>query len=166
MIITIASLVVAVVAVVLSAAFAHRQVGEMRRANSITLAMNIFEEFRSATFKAHSATVLKRLDTNTIAPHLGLSKLPEPIRSDAYRISHFYDTLGALVAHKLVDEELIFAFMGEAIDGAWSALRPYIQGEAWLRGTEYQVYFRDLARRSHDHPASIVRKQFILRPPP
>jgi len=49
--------------------------------------------------------------------------------------------LGApLVPHNLVDNDLIFAFVGESIDKPWRVLRPYIAEEEMLRGGDYQVY--------------------------
>ncbi|MFI7413634.1 hypothetical protein ACIBU0_33760 [Streptomyces sp. NPDC049627] len=83
------------------------------------------------------------------------------------RVGLFYDDIGKLVAHGIVDERLILGAYGDAIPGTWDTLAPYICAEREKHRNLSMVYFEDLAHRAgrttmqHLHVAAGLR----ARPP-
>lgn len=88
--------------------------------------------------------------------------MPEPAKTHAITVSHFFDNLAVLVASG-IGEKLVISFMGESIDNAWLVLEPYIRRERELRDGEYQEYFEDLVVRIRKNPPHVLRKRSNLQ---
>lgn len=82
-------------------------------------------------------------------------------------VSHFYDHIGLVIAHKIVSEKLLTSFMGESAKITWDILEPFILKERELFGPktngEYQMFFEDLVARVIENPPHEIRKKLCLR---
>jgi len=128
--VSLVSVLAALAAVVVAAWQVRRSVRMVEHTNALPVISEMFNEVRSAEFRAH----LGRLATDSPGdpPDEGFGALPEPWRESAYAVSYFYDYLGALAANRIVDDRLIIAATGTHIVRTWEVLRPYIESErAW-----------------------------------
>ena len=109
------SLIIAIIALVISVAVALRQIIIAKQANALPILIDMFQEFRSAKFKQHQSYVLENLKKEH-NPEKGFRDLPESAKIHAITVSHFFDNLAVLVANGIVDEKLIISFMGESVN--------------------------------------------------
>ncbi|MDQ0600804.1 hypothetical protein QF037_005149 [Streptomyces canus] len=77
------------------------------------------------------------------------------MKRDIRRVSLFYDDVGKLVAHGVVEESLIIGSYGLNIVNMWDVLAPYIYKERILT-TKAMLYFEDLAARAKARPMESV----------
>ena len=131
--------------------------------NSVSgpILVDMFREFRNIRFKTHMDYIINVFyeRSNEFNPDMGYSKLPTKTQKSVKIVSHFFDHLGTLVAHSIIDDEPIIGYMGESIDNIWKILEPYIKAERVARPTkEYQEYFEDLVIRIRKNPPSKIRE--------
>jgi hypothetical protein len=79
----------------------------------------------------------------------GLDGLPAEGRELVRELGCFYDNMGALVAHGIVDIELVAGYLGGSIVPVWEAMRPLVEAERAARtvhydATRWQAYFENL----------------------
>jgi hypothetical protein len=80
----------------------------------------------------------------------------------------YYDNLGALVAHKIVDIEPIAGYLGGSVVDMWTALEPLVRAERNLRlsasdPARWQLYFEHLALHVHKVPPAKSRPSLPRR---
>jgi hypothetical protein len=126
------ALVASLAALVVSSLLALRQVGIMRRSNHLPVILEHFRELRASDFSQVEIGLWDHLGDHD--PSLGFRNLPEPIRTDAYRISLFYQDLGYLIDFGDVDQNLILDALGYRISETWQAVRAHVVGERVIRG--------------------------------
>jgi hypothetical protein len=140
LIIAVVALVVAVISAIISA----RELREARKANAFPAAIDLFREFRDPDFVADRRLLLRELEN--CDPETGMSGLPDGINQAAFRVSHYLDNVGVLVAHKLIDPEIAVSFLGASALSLWQALSDFIRRERELRSyADYQMHFEHLA---------------------
>jgi hypothetical protein len=138
--IAILALVVAIASAVISA----RQLREARKANAFPAAIDLFREFRDPGFVADRRLLLTELED--CDPELGMQGLPDRVRPAAFRVSHYLDNVGVLVAHRLIDPEIAGSFLGASALQLWEELKEFIRRERVLRSyPDYQMHFEHLA---------------------
>ena len=136
--------VVALVVAIFSAAISVWQLREARKANAFPAAIDLFREFRDAAFVADRRLLLSEL--SNCDPEQGMSGLPDGINQAAFRVSHYLDNVGVLVAHKLIEPEIAVSFLGASALNLWQELAPFIRRERALRSyADYQMHFEHLA---------------------
>lgn len=161
MVLNFASLVIALAALTISTRLSHRQVTTAERATLVPVVLDQFKISREASFLETQRFIREEL-TDAHAPSLGLSGLPEPLRSDIFSLTWFYDDLGKLVAHGIVSEDLILGAFGDALVRTWSPLRPYVYREREIRSSTFQAYFEDLAERARRLGPQVVHARMGL----
>jgi hypothetical protein len=135
--------VVALLVAVAAAAISYRQLREARKANAFPAAIDLFREFRDPAFVADRRLLLSQL--RGCDPEQGMSGLPARIKDAAFRVSHYLDNVGVLVAHKLIDPEIAGSFLGASALSLWHELAPFIRRERVLRSyDDYQMHFEHL----------------------
>lgn len=135
---------VALVVAIASAVISARQLREARKANAFPAAIDLFREFRDPAFVADRRLLLTELEH--CDPAQGMQGLPDGIRQAAFRVSHYLDNVGALVAHRLIDPEIAGSFLGASALQLWEALKEFIRRERVLRSyPDYQMHFEHLA---------------------
>ena len=141
---TLAIALLALVVALASAIISARQLREARKANAFPAAIDLFREFRDPAFVADRRLLLTELER--CDPTLGMQGLPDRIRGPAFRVSHYLDNVGVLVAHRLIDPEIAGSFLGASALQLWEALKEFIRRERVLRSyPDYQMHFEHLA---------------------
>ena len=81
-----------------------------------------------------------------------ITELEATYRSAVLQISHYFDLIENMLAHKLVDEDVVVPYIGAAASCWWDILAPLIERERKARqdshiepGERYQYYFERLA---------------------
>lgn len=141
---TLAIALLALVVATASAVISARQLRESRKANAFPAAIDLFREFRDPEFVADRRLLLTEL--GNCDPDKGMQGLPDHIRPAAFRVSHYLDNVGVLVAHRLIDPEIAGSFLGASALQLWEALNDFIRRERVLRAyPDYQMHFEHLA---------------------
>ena len=166
MTVNVLTLAVSVLALVVSALIAMRQVRFMRHANNVPVAVEMLSrEFRSVDFQRREAYVLTRLREEH-DPVLGFGQLPEPARTDVFQVAYFYQTLAFLVAFELADQDLVLATLNYRIKRIWPVLEPYVRREREIRGQGFLNILEDLVVRAHENPSTNLQARLKLRTMP
>jgi hypothetical protein len=142
-----------------------RQIRLARGANHLPVVLDAFLHSRSAAWLEAEDYVLTKL-TDEHAADGGCRGLPLPARTHAFTIGLFYDDLGKLVAHGMIDQSLVIGSYGTPIVRLWDALAPYVYGERQTHTQGFWVYFEDLAVRTAETPPSRVYAKLGLRSRP
>ena len=129
----ILALILSLAALAISAALALRQLRTMQQANLLPVVADFFQEFERQGLLQNFDYVTNELYTE-YSPSLGFSRLPEPARTHITCLSNFNESLGMLVAHRVIDERVAISAFGSQCDRAWRLLEPFILREREIRG--------------------------------
>ena len=153
-----ATLLIALLALVVSIWVALTQRRLSMHANALPLVVDMFQEYRSPPFIHAREMVMVEL--HRYSPDLGFSSLPDDIRGAVQTVSYFFDNVGVIVLYGLVDPRLVSAFAGGAVIRTWDTLEPFIDGEGKRRQIgSFQVNFRNLAKLMREYSPDEVRKK-------
>ena len=162
---TLISLCLSGSALVVSVYTNARSVRATRASQSLTVIKDIFGQRHDPEFVAAMAAVRSPEFATDIDPAGGVSGLPDGARAAAERLIVFYDDLGKLVAHGIIDEDLVIGAYGAGARWAWDALAPFIVAQRVLNETNYNIYFQDLALRTARNPPAAVHARLRLAQP-
>jgi hypothetical protein len=141
--ISITALVVSLAAVVGGYYFGLRQAVTSRQANQIAALVDLFAEHRSETLTKGRAFVcgdgIASCDLKA-----GLDGVPSEYRRAVVELMWFYDNLGVLVAHGIVDLDPIAGYLGGSLVNSWTALAQLVEVERQTREGGWQEYFENL----------------------
>ncbi|MFG2823521.1 hypothetical protein ACGFX4_29360 [Kitasatospora sp. NPDC048365] len=166
MLVNIVSLTVSVLALLISGYLALRQLRSSQGANVLAMILDGFSESRDPAYSEAIEYVLYRLVDDYPRP-ISYLDLAEPHKSHVRRVGLFFDDLGKLVAHRVVDETLIIGSYGRSILRAWLILAPFIYLERQAHQRTPMRYFEDLAHRvSRTSPDAIYAELKLGRLPP
>ncbi|MEV0178429.1 hypothetical protein AB0I54_03850 [Streptomyces sp. NPDC050625] len=162
---TVLALAISVLSLVVSSFVSARQLQLANNSNLLPVVVELFRETRQPDF-SRAIEYIKSDLAREHSPEFGYRRLPdEPLRH-VRRVSLFYDDVGKLVAHGVVDERLIIGSYGPNIINMWNVLAPYIYRERELT-TKAMIYFEDLAHRARVRPQIRVHAELRLhRSPP
>lgn len=162
----LATLTLSLVAIVFSWVSALRQRRLAHSSNHLPIVITVFRESRTDAWLAAQEHVLNELPGRDALKY-GISGLPKQAHTHAALIGLFYDDLGKLVAHRMIDQDLVVGGYGSMIVRLWDALAPFVYAERELHLTEFWVYFEDLATRAAATTPARVYKALHLgsRPP-
>ncbi|MEV7626793.1 hypothetical protein [Actinoplanes sp. NPDC089786] len=145
------AVVVAVVALSVTALLAIRQMRTSAAGYALPVVLQMFDQFRGEEFFAAREYVLDVL-AKEFDPPLPFRDLPPEVRSQVRMVAGRYDDLGKLVAHRVVDPELVIGGNGTAIRQVWAAVAPFVRQERAVYGTTTWIYLEDLANRAQAMP--------------
>jgi len=148
-ILNLAALTISVVALAVSGLLARQQSMMVRHGNELRILIDIVQDFRSRDFQMSEFYVLNELAAKN-DPSLGLSNLPEAPRLAATYVTSFFNSLGALVYHQMVDEAIVVSQYGFRAGRAWNALVDHIDQERRIRNDPYYA-------RPFEHLVHLVR---------
>ncbi|MGW7208845.1 DUF4760 domain-containing protein [Streptomyces sp. NPDC054837] len=154
------AVLVAVTALATSMAVSRRQLRLAQNSNVLPIVIQLFRETREPEF----SKAIEYISTRLAAEHpsdQGYRALPSEVKRDIRRVSLFYDDVGKLVAHGVVEESLIIGSYGLNIVNMWDVLAPYIYKERILT-TKAMLYFEDLAARAKARPMESVHSHLRL----
>jgi hypothetical protein len=134
-IISLASVLLALVAVCVSTWQARSNMQHARHSRALPVIAEIFKEFRSREFRESIHNLLV-LPSDKMTGD-GFLALPGDRREDAYKVCYFFDHIGVLVAFGIIREDVVIATMGTQIMQVWSAMFPIIESERACRSKTY-----------------------------
>jgi hypothetical protein len=162
----VVTLVVSVIALVTSAWLAWGQLASARKSTVLAMILEGFRDTRGDDYLKAVEYVLYRLPVEHPQP-VAYQQLPEETRRYIQRVGLFYNDLGKLVVHGLVDESLIIGAYGGSLLKAWNLLAPYVYLERQEHQRNPMRYFEDLAWRVSAHrPEDIYRELGLHLLPP
>lgn len=149
------SLVFSALALAISAAVALRQLRLARHTNLLPVMIDMFQEFRQPEFKEHLAYIQDRLWDECPPQDSAGWPLPPAAWVHVAPATSFFNTVGLLVAHGVIDEIVPASYMGGSILRTWSRLAPYVHRERERRqDPNYLGFFEHLAFLAHRNPPS------------
>lgn len=165
MVLNLATLAISLTALVVSICLTLWQIRLASGGHHLPVVLDAFKETRSTAWLEAQESVLTKL-AEEHAADCGLRGLPVPARTHANIIGLFYDDLGKLVAHGVIDQNLVIGAYGTPIVRLWDSLAPYVYAERRAHGLHFWVYFEDLAARTADTHPEVVYANIRLRPRP
>jgi hypothetical protein len=156
----IAGLLVAVVALLVSLAGSQGQLRLARHANVVPVLVDVFREHRTQTLADARRFVYTEISNHDLS--LGLQGLPEDKRESVRQLMWYYDNLGTMVAHQIIDLPPVAGYLGGNVVDMWKALRPMVEAERDIRTaasdpTRWQWYFEYLASEVSALPPDSAR---------
>jgi hypothetical protein len=162
LVLNLLALAVSMGAFATSAVAAQRQLKLANDSNVLPIIIDVFKETRTPEFSRSMEFIREQLPTS-YSPGDGYRNLPDEVKAHIRRVGLFYDDVGKLVAHGVVDEHLILGAYGRAIVRTWERLAPFIYGEREKHRNLTMTYFEDLAYRAKSTPMQDVHRVVGLR---
>lgn len=160
----IAALLVSVVALLVSGAASYSQLRLAKHANTLPVLVELFREHRSDHLAEARRFVHQELPRRDISE--GLDSLSSEEAKKVRDLAWFYDNLGALVAHGVVDIDPISGYLGGSVISTWESMRPLIVAHRARRmaagrddGAQWQGYYENLYQLVRLHPPAAVRNR-------
>ncbi|HEY3685404.1 MAG TPA: hypothetical protein VGL93_20405 [Streptosporangiaceae bacterium] len=155
-----AAVVISVVAVTTSALLGWRALIIARHSNSVPVLIELFGEHRNKRLAEAREFVYHDLSKYDLS--VGLDALPVEKQVLIRDLAWFYDNLGALVTHGVVDIEPVSGYLGGSVLGVWEKMLPLVTAEREKRGGSYdvqrwQVYFENLYHLVRQCPPAKAR---------
>jgi hypothetical protein len=143
----VAALGVSFIAVAVAIWGGYRSQRLARHGNTLPILTELFREHRSRHLADARAYVHHRLPADLSG---GLDALPEAERRLVRDLAWFYDNLGALVAHDVVEAGPVAGYLGGSVISTWDRLEPLVAVERERRaggpdGGRWQEYFENMA---------------------
>ena len=122
--------------------------------------IDLFREHRSK--RLADARQFVYFDLHKCDLSLGLDALPEDKKALVRDLAWFYDNLGAMVAHGVVDIAPVSGYLGQSVLLNWEKMEPFIQAERKKRQDSYdperwQIYFENLYHLIREQPPAKAR---------
>jgi hypothetical protein len=158
----VASWLAVLVAVVVGLAVL-RQVRLMRDQNAMQVLVQVFEKHQSRLSAARTYVFMTvRLIPTDELHTRGIEAIDPKWRDEVVHLAWFYDHVGLLVSHGVVDLEPISGYMGDTVIRNWRILEPLIMAERRRRrdgidDLRWQRYFENLYQLILDCPPSQAR---------
>ncbi|MFF0734205.1 hypothetical protein ACFYVK_21575 [Streptomyces chartreusis] len=163
----VAALVVSVVALAASGIVSVRQLRLTEHANTLPVLVDLFREHRSEQLAQARQLVFDQLSGWDLSS--GMEGLPEAERNLLRELAWFYDNLGALVTHDVVDIEPISGYLGGSVISVWEGMEPLVRVEREKRAhcglpdaDRWQAYFENLYHLVRAMPPEHARAQAHL----
>ena len=160
----VAALVLSIIALVVSLLTGTRQLLLARQANSMRVLVDMFKEHRDEHLAMARHFVFSELADYDVED--GLASLPEDKRQLVRDLSWYYDNIGALVAHNVVDIEPVSGYLGGALTEVWHKMRPLVDAErnkraaaGFIDPNRPEAYFEILYERVQRCPPSTARER-------
>ncbi|MEU0646128.1 DUF4760 domain-containing protein [Streptomyces umbrinus] len=145
----IAALMVSVVALGVSGFVSVRQLRLTEHTNTLPVLVDLFREHRSMRMARAREVVFEQLPGWDLSA--GMEGLPEAERNLIRELAWFYDNLGALVTHGVVDIEPVSGYLGGSVISVWEGMEPLVRVERSKRAqnalpdpNRWQGYFENL----------------------
>ncbi|WP_181778875.1 DUF4760 domain-containing protein [Pseudonocardia pini] len=155
------ALIVAFLALAVSGYLAYRQASLMRLSNQLPLLIDLIRELRSTEFLERERFVNSEL--KGYDPGLGYADLPEEAADNLQHVKSLFDSIGALVAFKVIDERAAISIFGFRAKRAWASMQPFVEVERGKRAGNYGPYFEHFVCLIEETPPEKITKDLRLR---
>ena len=167
----LSAVIISIVAVATSVILGGRTLTLARHSNAMPVLIDLLREHRSK--RLADARQFVYFDLSKCDLSLGLGGLPEDKKALVRDLGWFYDNLGALVAHGVIDIAPVSGYMGQSVLLNWEKMQPLIKAERKKRQDSYdperwQVYFENLyhlIREQSPEKARSVQRMWRLQNP-
>lgn len=156
------ALVVSAGALATSFVVSLRQLRLADNSNLLPVIIDMFQETRSPEF-LRSVEYIRSELAAAHPPGDGYRHLPPEPKEHIRRVGMFYDDVGRLVAHGVVDERLVLGAYHRNVQRMWEALSPYVYNERDRHDTLTMTYFEDLAARAGATSGNAIHASLGLR---
>lgn len=158
------AIVVAVVALVISALLASRQLGLLQSANHIPAVIELLTEFRSARFHDNYEKIVTELDRENPA-QIGISGLPPDMRAAVLDVAYYFQAFACLIGLGIIDESSTMAMLNRRFVQVWDAIAPYAYVERTMPGRDGQflTILEFFAERARETPAGTASRRLRMR---
>ncbi|WP_433045324.1 hypothetical protein [Dactylosporangium sp. CS-033363] len=165
-VINVAALALSLAAFAISTLSQRYQATLMKASNQLPVILEHFLQLRSNGFINREINL--RNEIGTYPSDLGFSRLPEPLRTEAYEICLYYHDLTYMIRHGGVDQGLLENFRFRMI-ATWLAVRDHVRGERELRGGDaflsgLEELFERLTRHEPELVESVSRYNRLIDP--
>ncbi len=155
---------ISMVAVVLTALFAVRQLRSAQTANHTIVAIELLTRVRSGDeFQEAEDYVINQLAKAYPEPDVSVGDLPPEVRRLVSRVALYYNGLGQMLAFAAVDPRLLMSTVSFRSRQAWRVLEPYILAERARRGETYLSHFEHLVHTATHNPWDTAVRKLKLR---
>ncbi|WP_455754964.1 DUF4760 domain-containing protein [Streptomyces mirabilis] len=162
--VNIAALLVSVGALLVSGAASYRQLRLAGHANTLPVLVELFREHRSDYLAEARWFVHQELPGRDVSE--GLHSLTREELKLVRDLAWFYDNLGALVAHGIVDIGPVSGYLGGSVISTWESMAPLVVAHRARRsaagrdeGAEWQGYYENLYHLVKRNPPAAVRNR-------
>jgi hypothetical protein len=131
---SIAALVIALIAIVISSILARQAVRENQNANHMHVTADLLKNHRTPDFVRTEITLWDELPKHD--PALGFVNLPEPVRGYAVDVGMYYQVLAYVSQYGLADSEFIGVQTKYRLLRSWECIAAHVKGERDIRGAE------------------------------
>jgi hypothetical protein len=160
----LAALAFSVLAIITSTTIALRQSRLMHHANLLPILTEIFDEFRASEFKQHLAYVTGELWRQHPPGAIGFDDLSDSARHHAGTVTSYFNTVGILVANRIISDLLVASYMGRSVLQAWIYLEPYVRTDRRRRDDDsWNLFFENLAAVMEENPPSRIDARLRLK---
>jgi len=156
---------VAIIAAVFSAGaltVSAWQLREARKANTFPAVIDLFREYRSDEMVAARDLMKHRLPQPPCPVH---QIADDEVRDAALRLIHYYQNVGVLLHHDLIELKILSGYLGVSAQRVWGQLLEYIRMEHEERQRNgegpWDRYFEYLIARIRQLPPEIARRGLL-----
>jgi hypothetical protein len=156
----VAAVVISIVALATSVFLGWKALTLARHSNTMPVLIELFGQHRNKRLADARQFIYHHLDEYDLS--LGLDGLPAESQELVRELAWFYDNLGALVAHGVVDVAPVSGYLGQSVVIVWEKLQPLIKAERDKRRDSYdperwQIYFENLYHLIREQPPEQAR---------
>jgi hypothetical protein len=156
----LAAVIISIVAVMTSVILGWRALTLARHSNTMPVLIDLFREHRSD--RLADARHFVYFDLSKCDLSLGMDGLPDDKKALVRELAWFYDNLGTLVAHGVIDIEPVSGYLGQSVLLYWEKMQPLVQAERKKRQSQYdperwQIYFENLYHLIQELPPEKAR---------
>jgi hypothetical protein len=142
---SIASLMLSMVAIIIAAYMSVRQVRLMRHANELPAFVDLLQEYRSGDLYVIQSFILN--DLGEYSAERGYSGLPALQRKQFLTMLDYMTSMACLVGFDIVGINHIFAMYGYLFQNMWNQMRPFVEKERERTGHDIGYIVEDLCRK-------------------
>lgn len=156
----LAAVIISIIALMTSVILGWRALMLARHSNTMPVLIDLFREHRSE--RLADARHFVYFDLPKCDLSLGMDGLPDDKKALVRDLAWFYDNLGTLVAHGVIDIEPVSGYLGQSVLLYWEKMQPLVQAERKKRRDSYdperwQIYFENLYHLIRDQPPEKAR---------
>ena len=142
---SVASLVLSLVAIVIAAQLSIRQVKLMRHANEVPAFVDLLQEYRSSDFYVYQDFILNGL--SGYAAENGYTGLPLAQRKQFLAMFDYMTSMACLVGFGIVGVNHIFAMYGYLFQDMWIKMLPFVEKERERTGRQIGSIVEEMCRK-------------------
>jgi hypothetical protein len=157
--IALISIAISVASLIVSGMLALRQTRTTTNGYALPVVLQVFSRFRTQEFFDAQQFIFEDLPGEAVQPY---TDLPLEARAQIRMVGGLYDDLGKLVAHGIVQEELVIGSNGIQARRIWEAVEPFVRAERDKRASNLWIYLEDLAYRSTRKPPAAIHAKLKL----